>query len=92
MGVVVLGAQVVVATQFGLTNAAIEGAWLTDGARVAVNLDAIPLKDRLCERATFFVPDPAMIREAKADQLGEFAPNLYRYYRRLGPPSVPLNC
>lgn len=92
VGVVVLGIQVVVATQFGLTNARIEAAWLTDGARVAVNLDAIPAKDRVCERAAFFIPFPATIDEARADQLGEFAPNVYQYYRRLGPPAVPLNC
>jgi hypothetical protein len=89
---VFLGAQVVVATQFGLTNARVEKGWLTDGARVAVNLSAIPTKDRLCERAAYFVPDPATIREAHEDHLGEFAPNLYRFYRRLGPPAVPLNC
>jgi hypothetical protein len=91
-GVVFLGVQVVVATQFGLTNARLERAWLTDGARVAVNLSAIPVQDRLCEEGVFLLPDPATIREAYQDHLGEFAPNSYRYYRRLGRPPVPLNC
>jgi hypothetical protein len=91
-GVVLLGTQVVVATQFGLTNAGLERGWLTDGARVAVNLSAVPLQDRLCERAAYFLPVPATIREAAEDHLGEFAPNSYRFYRGLGRPTVPLNC
>lgn len=91
-GVVLLGAQVVVATQFGLTNARLERGWLTDGARVAVNLSAVPVRDRLCERAVYFLPVSATIREAAEDHLGEFAPNSYRFYRRLGRPPVPLNC
>jgi len=90
--VVFLGVQVVVATGFGLTNGRLERGWLVDGARVAVNLNQIPVHQRLCARAAYFIPTPAVIHEAAQDELGEFTPDLLRYYRQLGPPSLSLHC
>jgi hypothetical protein len=89
---VFLGFQVVLSTEFGLTNARLESGWLADGARVAVNLNEIPVHERLCERTAYFIPGPDVIGEAAKDHLGEFAPNLYGFYRRLGPPALSPNC
>jgi hypothetical protein len=89
---VFLGIQVVVATQFGLTNGRLERGWLVEGARLAVNLNEVPVHERLCERAAYFIPTPTIIREAAEDHLGEFGPSARRYYLQLGPPALPLNC
>ncbi len=89
---VFLGIQTVVATQFGLDNGRLERAWLVDGARLAVNLNEVPVHERLCERAAYFIPTPTIIREAAEDHLGEFEPNLHRYYRQLGPPPLSVSC
>jgi hypothetical protein len=89
---VFLGIQVVTSTQFGLTNAPLEREWLVLGARLAVNLNEVPVHERYCERAAYFIPRPFIIHEAAEDKLGEFEPTLYRYYRQLGPPPRPLNC
>jgi hypothetical protein len=87
-----LGIQVVTATQFGLTNARLDRAWLVQGARLAVNLNKVPLHERLCERAAYFIPTPTIIHEAAVDQLGEFQPSVDAYYLRVGPPPRSLNC
>ncbi len=89
---VFLGIQVVVATEFGLNNGRLERAWLVEGARLAVNLNEVPVHEQLCERASYFIPSPAIIREAAEDKLGEFGPNLHRYYRQLGPPPLSVSC
>jgi hypothetical protein len=89
---VFLGIQVVVATEFGLDNGRLERAWLVEGARLAVNLNEVPVHEQLCERAAYFIPTPAIIREAAEDKLGEFEPNLHRYYRQLGPPPLSVSC
>jgi hypothetical protein len=87
-----LGIQIVTATQFGLTNAGLDRAWLVGGARLAVNLNKVPANERFCERAAYWIAIPSIIGEAHQDQLGEFQPDLRRYYQQLGPPPRPLTC
>jgi hypothetical protein len=89
---VFLGFQVVTATQFGLTNAPLDRAWIVQGTRLAVNLNELPVHERLCERAAYFIPTPAIIRLAAVDQLGEFQPGVRSYYRKLGLPTLSVNC
>jgi hypothetical protein len=87
-----LGIQIVMSTQFGLTNARLDQAWLVQGARLAVNLNEVPANERFCERAAYWIAVPSIIGEAHQDQLGEFQSDLRRYYRHLGPPPRPLTC
>lgn len=83
--------QVRVAIGFGLQNARLDHTYITDGARLAVNLDRLPIAQQTCELVSFFIP-PSDIRDASEDQLGEFRPNTYRYYRKLGLPPLSPSC
>ena len=84
--------QVTGATGFGLSSGREISMSLTEEARLIVNEDRLPPKDRLCENYVEFVDQAAWstskMRVASADQLGEFRPSSYRYYRDLGPPSL----
>lgn len=87
--------QAVTSIGFGLKSAQSDSLYLTDQARVAVNLDRMPPSDRGCEagyvfdvpeawnRSNFLVNE---IHTASEVQLGEFQPNSDRYYRELGLP------
>ena len=71
--------QVVVSTQFGLTNGAgvrVQRIWLD---RYYVNVY------RSCETAGILRVSEPMARYAVEDHLGEYEPTIFRYFRELGP-------
>ena len=82
-----IGIQVTVATDFGLRAAEFNSQNANGIARLVTNLDRIPSTVRTCELDFSLVP-VSTIRPAQEDQLGEFAPEPYSYFRGLGP--VPL--
>jgi hypothetical protein len=91
--------QVSVSTSFGLTNGRAEDHFLTEQARLLINLDKVLVQDRSCEITNVvwlgLVPASTYLREEKLaakDQLGEFQPNSYHYYRTLGPPPLLQIC
>jgi hypothetical protein len=85
--------QVREAIGFGRANGAVVHSAWSSSARFFVNSERVPSQDRAClqSQVLFFqagaLPSFAIkLRAAQADQLGEFQPNSYRYYRRQGPP------
>ena len=88
--------QVTGSTGFGLSSGRAISTSLTEEARLIVNEDRLPPKVRLCENYVEFVDQAAWtasrMRVAAADQLGEFRPSSYRYYRDLGPPTLFPGC
>jgi hypothetical protein len=84
--------QVTGATGFGLTNARTVSMSLTEEARLIVNEDRVPSQNRYCETYVEFGYQAAWsaskMRIAAAEQLGEFRPTSYRYFRELGPPPL----
>ena len=95
--------QTTVATGFGLNNGQLDREFLTNQARLVVNLDRIPPQDRSCEVNIYLdlgtvnskQPSAQRIRkidEAATDQLGEFRPDSFRYFRKLGPPPLSPIC
>jgi hypothetical protein len=87
--------QVSVSTSFGMSNGRAVQAMFTDQARLWVNLNRVPARDRSCEvnlvidQGLFTGGPPPQPAE---DGLGEFAPNSYHYYRNLGPPPLSPSC
>jgi hypothetical protein len=85
--------QVKESVGFGRANGAVVRSAWTASARYFVNSDRLPAQDRACYQgqALFFqagaLPSFASrLHMAESDGLGEFEPNAYRYFRRLGPP------
>jgi hypothetical protein len=70
--------QVVVATGFGLHNGRLGDQFTTGGARLAVNLRAVPTSEQICYRINFFIPPESVIDEAARDHLAEFDNDRYR--------------
>lgn len=92
-------AQVVVATGFGLTYARDVQNGMVQYARYSVNLDRYPPSERGCElgqvlflQAGALPSYPAKLHGAVVDRLGEFQSGPDRDYRRLGPPPVSPAC
>jgi hypothetical protein len=86
----ILIVQIAVGTVGGLDGAQSTLATEKTGARIAVNLPAIPavarsqlVRERVFPNYPLWV---AFATIARHDQLAEFAPGPYRYYRTLGPP------
>jgi hypothetical protein len=82
--------QIGVSTNYGIENARAEVAQRTEAARVTVNLSKMTKQQQSLFIKTYLYPDPAilkpLIRDAKQDQLGEFAPGLQNRYVKDGPP------
>jgi hypothetical protein len=93
---VFLVVQVTGATGFGLTNGRAVSESLTDQARLLVNLDRVPVRERTCEYEVEFFYQAgwaaSRIRTATEDHLGEFLPSSYRSYREQGPPAPFPQC
>lgn len=88
----VVGVQVSVATNFGLRDARAAEAYLVDSARLAVNLDRVPVRLRSCEEFDLFGSSRKALVLARSDHLAEFNASSYPGYRRMGPPPVPPGC
>lgn len=91
--------QAETSTHFGLTNGRVFRLSTRGSAQFFVNLDRLPPQDRACESYDFLLFQPGTfpgftlkLRNAARDQLGEFQPASYRYYRKLGPGLPSLNC
>ena len=91
--------QVVLSTSFGLNNGRAEDHFLTEQARLLVNLDNVPVQYRSCELTNVLwlglAPAStyaAQEKTAARDQFGEFRPNTYRHYLTLGPPPLLKVC
>ena len=89
--VIALVAQVTVASRFGFAGAGATREFNISSARVAVNLDRIPVAERPCMTITFLVA-PNIVPIAAEAQLGEFGPSAYRGFRLAGPPTLPASC
>ncbi len=82
--------QIAAGTVGGLDGARSTLAMEKTAARIATNLTAVPVaaRSQLVKEQVF--PDyPALValaHTAHHDQLAEFSPGPYRYYRKLGPP------
>ena len=87
--------QVFASTQFAFSNGREVHAAFDKSARLWVNLDRVPPRERSCEvflvlnYGLFTLGPPAA---AVADGLGEFRPSSYRHYRELGPPPLSPAC
>jgi len=97
VGLAALAAQVVVASQVGVSNARDWDKRLTIGARLAVNLDRIPASQKDCYalygELGYLVFSTKIaswdgFAEARHDQLTVFTPSLYRQYRAEGLPAI----
>jgi len=55
-----------------------ENQFTTGGARLAVNLRAVPTSEQICYRINFFIPPKSVIDEAARDHLAEFDNDRYR--------------
>ena len=87
--------QVTVATGFGLVNGRATRRSRNQAAQLAVNQDRIPDRYRLCElyvEEFYHGASLSTIQAAAQDQLGEFQPSLYRFYRELGQPALFAGC
>jgi hypothetical protein len=89
--------QVAITTGSGLTNGRLIGKGQNEQAEILVQPLRVLKKEkgRLCQlllTILYGTGSPTNVREASADQLGEFQPNSVRYYRELGPPPVPPGC
>lgn len=86
----VLVVQIAAGTVGGLVGAQSTLAGEKTGARIATNLPAIPVAARSQLVKEWVFPNypvwAALADTARHDQLDEFAPGPYRYYRTLGPP------
>jgi hypothetical protein len=85
--------QVKEAVGFGRANGAVVHSAWTGSARFFVNSDRVPSQERAClQSQVLFLQAGALpsfatkLRAAQADQLGEFQPNAYHFYRQQGPP------
>jgi hypothetical protein len=91
---ILLVVQVTVATGFGLTHGLATSTWRNQNARLFVSMQFGLTEDVACQ---LFLYDPSgepqgYIRDAVADQLGEFSPGSDHYYHELGPPPPPPAC
>jgi hypothetical protein len=92
--------QAWVATGFGLANGRQNRGFLNNQARLVVNLDRVPAQDRSCELndvlslglGSGWRQGATPLVQAADDHLGEFQPNSFSYYRRLGPPPLIPSC
>jgi hypothetical protein len=98
---VFLVVQVTAATGFGIRNGQVTRTTLNDDARFVLNENRVPKQYNLCEEYIVLLFQPGALehrsfslwfRDAEEEQLGEFRPSSYRYYRALGPPAVPRMC
>ena len=95
-----LAVQVTVATGFGLTNGRALSKFQNEEAQILVNgVNHRLSNSRHCQLVSAFLwqiggPKEFLptLHDAVEDQLGEFRPSSYRYYRALGPPSLPPAC
>jgi hypothetical protein len=93
---VVVVVQVTTSTQFGLNDGRADQTLGREQAQFFVNLDrevnkspsCVLLMKSVAGLVTSAGPD-AILHDARKDQLGEFQPASYRYYRRLGPWLLP---
>ena len=85
-----LVAQIGTSTFSGVENARTDSAKQIVGARIATNPTAIPVSARQELVTTYLFPAyPSflqLVTIARQDQLGEFTPKSYVYYRAMGPP------
>jgi hypothetical protein len=92
--------QSVVATEFGINDAKATDGFFVAEARLVVNLDRVPARDRACELsdlmnlglAPWNTNEAFELQTAVADHLSQFERTPYRYYRRLGPPTSIPSC
>jgi hypothetical protein len=96
---VFLVVQVKTATSFGLTNGRITHTLTSESARFFVNMDRVPVPDRSCLMSDILFFQAGALESfslklggAAHDNLGEFQPKSWHYYRSMGPPAVPLGC
>ena len=76
-------------------NGAAAQRMFTLDARLWVNLDRVPTADRSCEVDQILwagLSDERAPRIPAEDQLGEFGPSTYHYYRTMGPPPLVPSC
>ena len=96
LGILVV-AQVSISTSFGLANGRAENHFLTQQARLLINLDKVPVQDRSCELSDVLwlglAPASTYSAQrlvAEKDRFGEFQSN--SYYEKLGPPPLLPIC
>jgi hypothetical protein len=78
--------QVTVATGFGLMNGRAIYNSTSESARIMDNVHHMPVQDLACEEYVLAFLG-ASFRDASKDQVGEFQPSSYRFYRGLGLPA-----
>jgi hypothetical protein len=82
--------QFALTTDSGLGSATAYDRMLTDNARLAVNFDRIPAKERLCDAIYGFLvyndPKPGELPIARTDHLSEFSSGSILNYRAAGLP------
>ncbi len=86
--------QVVATTTFGLSGGQSSAATSRHEAQFFVNLNRLPLvsNDPACQLDLMILREPTVtLHDAAADELGEFQPDPYRYYRQVG-PWLPAIC
>ena len=88
--------QAIAATNFGVTNGSAISRQRSQEAQLVVYTQFNPVLniERKCQLYLSFLPPrlKLYLREAVADQLGEFNPDSDRYLHELGPPSPPSVC
>jgi hypothetical protein len=85
---ILLVVQVTATTGFGLTNGRSTDTVSREEAQYFVNLNRSHVVNNSpsCQIDLALLKEPDVtLREATMDQLGEFQPSSYRYYRKLGP-------
>jgi hypothetical protein len=83
--------QLVAATDSGLNAAMIQDRFATDNARILVNLDRIPVRERGCYAiyAVYDVDGYADLQLAKKDRLSEFSQGPLERYGAEGVAAIP---
>ncbi len=83
-------AQVLASTKFGLENSVIHQRTMDTGARVVVNLSAIPVSQQSPLVSTYVYPSlqvvAPLIRDTESDRLSMFSPGTRQQIEREGPP------
>jgi hypothetical protein len=87
--------QVSTTTSFALTSGRTVHKMYVEQARLWVNLDRVPVRVRACEvnlvlNFQLFTGNPPP--QARRNKLGQFRPDSYRHYRKLGPPPLSPIC
>ena len=90
-----LAVQVTASTSFALASGRTVHKMFVEQARLWVNLDRVPVRARACEvnlvlNFELFTGNPPP--QAQRNKLGQFRPDSYRHFRKLGPPPLSPRC